>query len=695
MYLKAGAKYPKAMRAYMRYKNHNPELHISNKLASRRYLFRLIRAEMKKENLYGVEPPQGAFTPYLSSPDARDDSSSKAIPDSKLLERKPPEELARELLDFDVISFDVFDTLIFRPFARPVDLFYLIEAKIGCFNFCELRIEAERKARAKTKKPNFEADIYDIYRELEDMCPLKKEDARIETELELDLCYANPYMKAVYDILIKSGKRIVATSDMYLPKSTIENILAKNGYKDIHALYVSSEYGFNKTSGKLFEVVKRENAGRIVHIGDNYEADTVGAARARIASVHYAQCNSYGNKFRPETLTSPTSSVYKGIVNNYMYNGLADNPPREDFGFIYAGITVCGFCDWLNRFAEEKGAEKLLFLSRDMDIFHKIYNRHYKRFDNEYVVTSRFSLQELIVKDYPAEFFHHTIKARCDRGYTIEQALREIGLDFLIDECQDFNLNHSDLIVGAKIGRLERMFIRNNERIAEHFRNNEIAAINYFKKSIGSARRVCAVDLGWRGSILAYLKFLLVEKWRLCDELYGVLLGSTVNTTSISLISEGVVTSYAYNHEKNRDLLVNGDWETEYIRLLTLESVFSSEEPSLIEYRLNEKTNDTEFVYSEDNPNAHIVREFQHGIMRFADEFEGVRRRYRAFLPISPIDAMEAIVTISGNYDYMARIIGDVKDTPFAIAGLNISSRDYIPLGELMAERKLIDKWPI
>ncbi len=694
MYLKTGEKYPKAMRAYMRYKNHNPEFHLLNKLASRRYLFRLIRAEMKKENLYEVEPPRGTFTPYLS-PDTREDTSKMAIPDSKLLIRKPPEELARELSEFDVISFDVFDTLIFRPFANPVDLFYLIEAKTECFNFCELRIEAERKARAKTKKPNFEIDIYDIYSELADDCPLKKEDAEIEIELEEEVCYANPYMKAVYDILIKSGKRIVATSDMYLPRRVIEGILTKNGYKNIHAVYVSSEYGFNKSSGKLFEVVKRENAGKIIHIGDSREADIVGAAKARVASLHYAQCNLYGNKYRPQSLASPTSSVYKGIVNNYMYNGLADNSPREDFGFIYAGITVCGFCDWLNRFALEKGADKLLFLARDMDIFHKIYNRHYKSFDNEYVVTSRFSLQELIVKDYPAEFFHHTIRARCDRGYTIEQALCEIGLDFLIDECPKFNLNHSDLIVGAKIGRLERMFIRNNERIAEHFKTSEIAAVNYFKKMIGGAKRVCAVDLGWRGSILAYLRFLLVKKWRLCDELYGVLLGSTVNTTSISLISEGIVTSYAYNHEKNRDLLVNGDWETEYIRLLTLESVFSSEEPSLIEYRLNEKTGETEFVYSEENPNAHIIREFQRGITSFADEFEKVRKKYRKFLPISPIDAMEAIVTIAGNYDYMARIIGDVKDTPFAIAGLNISSRDYIPLGELMAERKLIDKWPI
>ena len=32
--------------------------------------------------------------------------------------------------DFDIVSFDIFDTLIIRPFYTPTDLFYLIENKI-------------------------------------------------------------------------------------------------------------------------------------------------------------------------------------------------------------------------------------------------------------------------------------------------------------------------------------------------------------------------------------------------------------------------------------------------------------------------------------------------------------------------------------------------------------------------------------
>ena len=699
LYIKIGVKYPKAMRMYLRYKNHNEAFHLSNKGLSRRYLFRLVRAEKQNKDLYRVMPPLGAFTPYLSVTKEKQKKKTESvyavIPDSKLLSRKSPEELAEDLSEFDVVSFDVFDTLIFRPFALPTDLFYLIEAKTECFNFSELRSRAEQISRAKTKKPNFEVDIYDIYGELSRLCPLKKEDAEIEIKLEKEVCYANPYMKRVFDILKSKGQKTVVTSDMYLPKSVIEEILNKNGFFPFDAYYISCECGFNKGSGKLFELVKKDFQGKIVHVGDSLEADIGGAARARVASYHYQQCNAYGNIYRPPSLISPVSSVYKGIVNNYMYNGLTDDSAREDFGFIYAGPVVAGFCEWLNKFSREKSVDKIFFLARDMDIFYKIYNSHYKEFDNEYVITSRFSLQETIVKDYPDEFFHHTIRARCDRGYTLEQAFSEINLDFLCDECEKFHLNRKDVIVSAKMQKIEDMFLSCINKIAEHFKENELAAMQYFKEKIGDSRRILAVDLGWRGSILAYLKFLLVKKWKLCDEVCGALLGSTVNVTSVNLISEGTVTSFAYNHLHNRDLLAKGDWETEYIRLLTLESVFSSGEPSLIEYRLDPDTKKTVFFYSDANPNAEIIKEFQTGITKFVNVFESFRKKFPKIYPMSAVDSMEAIISISQNYDYIARIIGDIVDTPYAIAGINVHIRDYVPLGELMVERKMIEGWPI
>ena len=58
------------------------------------------------------------------NPDAR-----RVLPqaaESSLDRKLPPEELAKKLLTYDVISFDIFDTLIFRPFEKPTDLFHMV-----------------------------------------------------------------------------------------------------------------------------------------------------------------------------------------------------------------------------------------------------------------------------------------------------------------------------------------------------------------------------------------------------------------------------------------------------------------------------------------------------------------------------------------------------------------------------------------
>ena len=43
--------------------------------------------------------------------------------EASLSRRTAPREFAAELAAYDVISFDAFDTLIFRPFYNPAELF--------------------------------------------------------------------------------------------------------------------------------------------------------------------------------------------------------------------------------------------------------------------------------------------------------------------------------------------------------------------------------------------------------------------------------------------------------------------------------------------------------------------------------------------------------------------------------------------
>ena len=62
------------------------------------------------------------------------------------------EDFVRKIKDYDVISFDIFDTLIFRPFSSPTDVFYLIGEKFDFLDFKNLRVWAEWDARMKCRQ---------------------------------------------------------------------------------------------------------------------------------------------------------------------------------------------------------------------------------------------------------------------------------------------------------------------------------------------------------------------------------------------------------------------------------------------------------------------------------------------------------------------------------------------------------------
>lgn len=77
------------------------------------------------------------------------------------------------VMEYDLVSFDIFDTLLFRTTARPSGVFEKIWESAGDLKltdispqeFAKLRIEMERRAR--NKKKTREVCLEEIYEE----CP--------------------------------------------------------------------------------------------------------------------------------------------------------------------------------------------------------------------------------------------------------------------------------------------------------------------------------------------------------------------------------------------------------------------------------------------------------------------------------------------------------------------------------------------
>ncbi|MFQ9799553.1 MAG: hypothetical protein ACLR23_12200 [Clostridia bacterium] len=52
---------------------------------------------------------------------------------------------------YDIISFDVFDTLLFRPFSNPTHVFYLAGIRLQYPDFTRIRIESEQQAGTRNE----------------------------------------------------------------------------------------------------------------------------------------------------------------------------------------------------------------------------------------------------------------------------------------------------------------------------------------------------------------------------------------------------------------------------------------------------------------------------------------------------------------------------------------------------------------
>ena len=333
----------------------------------------------------------------------------------------------------EVVSFDVFDTLIKRNVRTPKDVFSLVEREalkrfgVSMEGFRDKRVCAERTARELSDRE--EISFGEIYDQLPYEEEIKSSLSQLELEMEYALTTVNLEIKEVYKYAIDRGKEVIIVSDMYLDRAFIERLLLKCGYNQYKKIYVSSETGVQKYTGNMYRMILRENSyspGKIVHIGDALMADYIRPKLSGIRSVHIPRevnHTLYCRKSKTGELDS--DSLYSFINNTVSESG--DRLFR--IGYETLGPLLYGFCVWLHEYKLRLGIDKFLFLSRDGQIMRAAYKILYPKEDTEYVYASRRSLLVPILRHCK------DIKAMLDRlsiyRYTsVRTMLDLLGLDY-------------------------------------------------------------------------------------------------------------------------------------------------------------------------------------------------------------------------------------------------------------------------
>jgi FMN phosphatase YigB (HAD superfamily) len=184
---------------------------------------------------------------------------------------------------YEVISFDIFDTLFFRRCGGYFKIFEELEHRTNMEGLAHLRKQTEVQLLLKLQR---EITLDEIYEALKKSLPAQNwEEIKI---LELEIEEANLEIstkgKRYLERARNSGASIVFISDMYLSREWIHEQLCRHEiWREDDLLFVSNEIGVNKRSGELFEIIKREfPEASWKHFGDNLLSDVVSAYRSGI-----------------------------------------------------------------------------------------------------------------------------------------------------------------------------------------------------------------------------------------------------------------------------------------------------------------------------------------------------------------------------------------------------------------------------
>lgn len=348
--------------------------------------------------------------------------------------------------NIEIVSFDMFDTLVSRPFFLPSDMFLLLNKTfletfdtMKAIDFSRIRKKCEAEIRdINYLKGISEVTLDEIYDHISELYNLDKKKLdkikQKEIELELHFCRKRNSGYELYSFAKSIGKKVILASDIYLSKDVLLKILEKNGYS-FDEYYVSSELLKTKANGSMFEYIKeKEKTDKIIHIGDNYHSDFKKPQEHGLKSAQLLKAIDVMMGYTPQNVRH-CGDLYKHFVlfnqdhipyeENYgvrcslaiVANYYFDNPfttfnSYSEFngdpyfiGYYALGMQLIAICKWLMNDAKENKIDSIAFMARDGYIPYKsaqIYNKYIKPEKNialNYTYVSRKSLMPLLLKD--------------------------------------------------------------------------------------------------------------------------------------------------------------------------------------------------------------------------------------------------------------------------------------------------------
>lgn len=306
----------------------------------------------------------------------------------------------------DVMSIDLFDTLIMRQTLFPTDIFDIVDCRlkekgIVIENFSGRRLASE-KYLAKTMAPTL-VEIYSYMKKTYSIPGIVPEElAKLEWQTDYELVVPRREMCDFCEEVHRKGKEIYIVSDTFYTKRQLARLLEKCNIGFYQDIFASCEYKTAKT-GRLFDKVKDRAAGKkVIHIGDDSAADIESAKKHGIAAC---QVSSGVDLLEMAGYLGLWDSM-EGVANRIkigMFVAKLFNSPFQfeeegqkiavktayDLGYLLFAPVISDFVIWFSEQVEKYALPNVWLCARDGYLIKRMYDALQGENASVYFLTSR------------------------------------------------------------------------------------------------------------------------------------------------------------------------------------------------------------------------------------------------------------------------------------------------------------------
>lgn len=429
------------------------------------------------------------------------------------------QDLIKRIDENEIISFDIFDTLLMRKVLIPTDVFDIVEIRLKEqgyeYPFADMRLRAEQELEYP--------DIDDIYKKMQELYDLNstliERMKELECTVDISLLMRREKMCQIFDMAVAKGKQVYLLSDMYYPSNYLQRLLQQNRISGYKGLFVSCDVKKEKSDGALYQYfLEYVGVGRSLHIGDNRRVDIEMARKNGLDAYQIYSAYELLMASAMQDILSDVNTLQKRCIVGLIISRIFNNPfalygskgyfrinDIGDVGYCFVAPMLNEFTDWFISQVKENRIQQVLFPSRDGYLVKKIYEM--KADCNAETVYFRASRRAVTVAGIYDKSDIEKIASRRYNGRYADYLRSRFGIDMSpIDERRD------NVIGSVQDSEVQQLLADYEDKILQNAKVERIQYLKYLSTmGILTDKRQALFDCVAGGTIQYYLTKLLQQ----------------------------------------------------------------------------------------------------------------------------------------------------------------------------------------